>query len=317
MPLPRILEGRLRLPVIAAPMFLVSGPELVIACCKAGVVGTVPAANARPPAEFEKWVEQIEDALGGAPGAAQQFAPWGANISVRRGNERLKADLDICVRHKVPVVITILGKPDRVVEAVHGYGGIVLHDAATERHARNAISAGVDGIIALAGGAGGHTGWQNPFSLVREIRRFWDGCLILAGAISDGYAARAAEVLGADLAYMGTRFTATRESLAPDAMKQMIVDCKATDILTENHLTGLPANYMIPSLVAAGIDVDKLRTGERPDAAGVEDHVKAWRDLWSAGHGVSLIDDIPPVSELVDRLEREYRAACGKGGFGR
>ncbi|UCH73160.1 MAG: nitronate monooxygenase [Rhodospirillales bacterium] len=313
MPLPEILQGRLRLPVIAAPMFLVSGPELLIACCKAGIVGTVPAANARPPLEFEKWVARIETALADAPGAA----PWGANISVRRGNERLEADLDICVRHRIPVVITILGKPDRVVEAVHGYGGIVLHDAATERHARNAIAAGVDGIIALAGGAGGHTGWQNPFSLVREIRRIWDGCLILAGAISDGHAVRAAEVLGADLAYMGTRFTATRESMAPEAMKQMIVDCKATDILTENHLTGLPANYMIPSLEAAGIDVDKLRAGELPDAAGVEDSVKAWRDLWSAGHGVSVIDDVPPVSELVARLEREYRAACGVASFAR
>lgn len=307
MPLPSMLEGRLRLPVIAAPMFLVSGPELVIECCKAGVVGTVPAANARPPAEFEKWVQQIEAALADAPDAA----PWGANISVRRGNERLADDLDICVRHKVPVVITILGKPDRVVEAVHSYGGIVLHDAATERHARNAMAAGVDGIIALAGGAGGHTGWQNPFSLVREIRRFWDGCLILAGAISDGAGIRAAEVLGADLAYMGTRFTATQESLAPEAMKRMIVDCKATDILTENHLTGLPANYMIPSLQAAGIDVAKLRAGETPDAAGVEDNVKTWRDIWSAGHGVSVIDDVPATADLVARLEAEYRAACG------
>ena len=306
MPLPAILEGRLRLPVIAAPMFLVSGPELVIECCKAGIVGTVPAANARPPAEFEKWVARIEAVLANHPGPA----PWGANISVRRGNERLEADLDICVRHRIPVVITILGKPDRVVGAVHSYGGIVLHDAATERHARNAIAAGVDGIIALSGGAGGHTGWQNPFSLVREIRRFWDGCLILAGAISDGYGVRAAEVLGADLAYMGTRFTATKESLAPDAMKRMIVDCKATDILTENHLTGLAANYMIPSLEAAGIDVAKLRAGERPDAAGVEDHVTAWRDLWSAGHGVSVIDDVPETAELVARLEAEYRAAC-------
>ncbi len=312
MPLPSILEGRLRLPVIAAPMFLVSGPDLVIACCKAGIVGTVPAANARPPAAFEAWVEQIEAALAGAPDAAPHFAPWGANISVRRGNERLEEDLDICVRHRIPVVITILGKPDRVVEAVHGYGGIVLHDAATERHARNAMAAGVDGIIALSGGAGGHTGWQNPFSLVREIRRFWDGCLILAGAISDGYAVRAAEVLGADLAYMGTRFTATAESLAPDAMKQMIVDCKATDILTENHLTGLAANYMVPSLEAAGIDVEKLRAGALPDAAGVENSVKAWRDLWSAGHGVSVIDDVPAVAELVDRLEAEYRAACAR-----
>jgi len=308
MPLPSLLEGRLRLPVIAAPMFLVSGPELVIECCKAGVVGTVPAANARPAAEFEKWVLQIEAALADVPNAA----PWGANISVRRGNERLEEDLDICVRHKVPVVITILGKPDRVVEAVHSYGGIVLHDAATERHARNAMAAGVDGIIALAGGAGGHTGWQNPFSLVREIRRFWDGCLILAGAISDGYGVRAAEVLGADLAYMGTRFTATQESLAPEAMKRMIVDCKATDILCENQLTGLPANYMVPSLTAAGIDVEKLRAGEPPDAAGVEDNVRSWRDLWSAGHGVSIIDDVPATADLVQRLEAEYRAASAR-----
>jgi len=307
MPLPRILEGRLRLPVIAAPMFLVSGPELVIEACRAGVVGAVPAANARPAAAFEEWVAAIEAALADAPDAA----PWGANISVHRRNERLEQDLDICVRHRVPVVITILGKPDRVVEAVHSYGGIVLHDASTERYARNAMAAGVDGIIALAGGAGGHTGWQNPFSLVRELRRIWDGCLILAGAISDGQGIRAAEVLGADLAYMGTRFAATAESRAPEAMKRMVVDCKATDILTEDRLTGAPANYMVPSLRAAGIDIDRLRAGAPPDVAGIEDHVKAWRDLWSAGHGVSLIDDVPTTAELVARLEREYRAACG------
>ena len=313
MPLPPALRSRLRLPVVVAPMFLVSSPALVIASCKAGVLGTVPAANARPSSEFEAWVREIDGALAGHADAA----PWGANLSVHRNNARLDEDLDIVVRHKVPVVVTILGKPDRVVRAVHSYGGIVLHDAATERHARNAAAAGVDGIIALAGGAGGHTGWQNPFSLVREIRRFWDGCLILAGAISDGYGIRAAEVLGADLAYMGTRFTATRESAAPEAMKQMIVDCKATDILCERQITGIDANYMIPSLTRMGIDVEKLRAGASPEAAGVEENVRSWRDLWSAGHGVSVIDDIPPVSELVDRLEREYLAACGVPASGR
>jgi len=307
MPLPSILEGKLRLPVIAAPMFLVSGPELVIESCKAGVLGTVPAANARPASEFSAWLDRIEAALADASKAA----PYGVNISVHRTNERFDEDMEIIVRHKVPVVITILGKPDKVVQAVHAYGGIVLHDAVTERHARNAMAAGVDGIIALAGGAGGHTGWQNPFSLVREIRRFWDGCLILAGAISDGYAIRAAEVLGADLAYMGTRFSATVESLAPPEYKRMMVDSSAADILLTDRLTGINANYMRASLEAAGFDIEKLLAGGAPAPSEVLESVKAWRDLWSAGHGVSLIDDIPTTAELVARLEAEYRAASG------
>lgn len=306
MPLPEILKGRLRLPVIAAPMFLVSGPELVIAACRAGVLGTVPAANARPSSQFAEWLAEIEGALSMTPGAA----PYGVNISVNRMNERFDEDMEIIVRHKVPVVITILGKPDSVVDAVHAYGGIVLHDAATERHARNAMAAGVDGIIALAGGAGGHTGWQNPFSLVREIRRFWDGCLILAGAISDGYAVRAAEVLGADLAYMGTRFAATVESLAPDPYKGMMVESRATDILTTDRITGINANYMRPSLEAAGLDIEKLLTGAAPAPSEVLESVKAWRDLWSAGHGVSLIDDIPSTAHLIEKLDSEYRHAC-------
>jgi nitronate monooxygenase len=303
--LPSILQGRLRLPVIAAPMFLVSGPELTIEACKAGVLGTVPAANARPASAFS--------ALADAPAAA----PYGVNISVHRTNERFDDDMETIVRHKVPVVITILGKPDKVVQAVHDYGGIVLHDAATERHARNAMAAGVDGIIALAGGAGGHTGWQNPFSLVREIRRFWDGCLILAGAISDGYAVRAAEILGADLAYMGTRFAATRESLATAAYKRMMVESRAGDILTTDRITGINANYMRASLEAAGFDIEKLLAGEAPAASEVLESVKAWRDLWSAGHGVSLIDDIPTTALLVERLEREYRDASISPAFGR
>ena len=311
MPLPGILEGRLRLPVIAAPMFLVSGPDLVIAACKAGVLGTFPAANARPLAEFEAWLGRIEAELAGAPDAA----PYGVNISVHRTNERFDGEMQSIVRHRSPVVITILGKPDKVVEAVHAYGGIVLHDAVTERHARNAIAAGVDGIIALAGGAGGHTGWQNPFSLVREIRGFWDGCLILAGAISDGYGVRAAEVLGADLSYMGTRFAATAESLATDVCKQMMVDCRAGDILLTDRLTGINANYMAPSLTAAGLDVDKLLAGEAPAPSEILESVKAWRDYWSAGHGVSVIDDIPATAALVARLEAEYRAACAVGAF--
>lgn len=308
MPLPGILEGRLRLPVIAAPMFLVSGPELVIAACKAGVIGSFPALNARPVAEFEAWLDRIEAELDGA-----NAAPHAVNIVVHRSNERFEQELAITVRHKVPVVITILGKPHRVVEAVHGYGGIVLHDAVTERHAQYAMEAGVDGIIALAGGAGGHTGWQNPFSLVREIRRVWDGCLILAGAISDGAGVRAAEVLGADLAYMGTRFAATAESRAPDEQKQMMIDCRAGDILLSDRLTGINANYMAPSLTRAGLDLDKLKAGEAPAAAQVLEAAKAWRDYWSAGHGVSAIDDVPEVGELVARLEAEYRAACGVG----
>ena len=311
MPLPPQLHNRLRLPVIAAPMFLVSGPELVIGACKAGVIGAFPMANARPAAEVEQWLTRIERELDG-----QDAAPYAANIVVHRSNERFAEELAMIVRHETPVVITILCKPHKVVEAVHGYGGIVLHDAASERHAGYAMQAGVDGIIALAGGAGGHTGWQNPFSLVREIRRVWDGCLILAGAISDGYAVRAAEVLGADLAYMGTRFAATRESLAPDAQKQMMVDCRAGDILLTDRLTGINANYMAPSLEAAGIDLAKLLAGSAPEAAGILQATRAWRDYWSAGHGISNIDDIPATADLVARLEKEYRAACGASEHG-
>ncbi len=303
MPLPPQLDNRLRLPVIAAPMFLVSGPELVMEACMAGVLGTLPAANARPVGELDSWIARIESALDG------EAAPFGVNIVVHRTNERFEEEMEIVVRRRVPVVITILGKPRKVVDAVHAYGGIVLHDALTRRHARYAMEAGVDGIIALAGGAGGHTGWQNPFSLVREIRRVWDGCLILAGAISDGYGVRAAEVLGADLAYMGTRFAATKESLISDAQKRMMVECTAADILCTDRLTGVNANYMKPSLEAAGLDIEKLLAGAAPDTAGILESAKAWRDLWSAGHGVSVIDDVPGVAELVDRLEKEYRAA--------
>jgi nitronate monooxygenase len=312
MPLPSILEGRLRLPVIAAPMFLVSGPELTIEACKAGVLGTVPAANARPASAFAAWLERIEAELAAAPDAA----PYGVNIAAHRTNERFDEDMATILRHQVPVVITILGKPDKVVEAVHGYGGIVLHDAATERHARNAMAAGVDGIIALAGGAGGHTGWQNPFSLVREIRRFWDGCLILAGAISDGYGVRAAEILGADLAYMGTRFAATAESRAQPDYKQMMVDSRAGDILATDRITGVTANYLRASLEAAGHDITKLLAGEAPAPSEILESAKAWRDLWSAGHGVTLIDDVPTTAALVERLEAEYRAACDTPAFG-
>jgi nitronate monooxygenase len=294
-------------------MFLVSGPELTIEACKAGVLGTVPAANARPASAFSAWLDQIELALADSPAAA----PYGVNISVHRTNERFDEDMETIISHKAPVVITILGKPDKVVQAVHSYGGIVLHDAATERHARNAMAAGVDGIIALVGGAGGHTGWQNPFSLVREIRRFWDGCLILAGAISDGYGVRAAEVLGADLAYMGTRFAATRESLAPEAYKRMMIESRAGDILTTDRITGINANYMRASLEAAGFDIERMLAREAPAASEVLESVKAWRDLWSAGHGVSLIDDIPTATELVGRLEREYREASTAPAFGR
>ncbi len=304
MPLPPQLDNRLRLPVIAAPMFLVSGPELVIEACRAGVLGALPAANARPIAEFESWIERIESSLDGT-----DAAPFGVNVVVHRTNERFEEEMEIVTRRRVPVVITILGKPHKVADAVHGYGGIVLHDAATVRHARYAMEAGVDGIIALAGGAGGHTGWQNPFSLVREIRRVWDGCLILAGAIADGYGVRAAEVLGADLAYMGTRFAATKESLISDEQKRMMVECGAGDLLCTDRLTGVNANYMKASLERAGLDIENLLAGSAPEAAGILETVKAWRDLWSAGHGVSVIDDIPRVADLVERLEREYRAA--------
>jgi nitronate monooxygenase len=313
MPVPESFRGRFRVPAIAAPMFIVSGPELVIAACRAGVAGSFPALNARPASLLDEWLGEIDAALDvdrrAQPGAV--CAPHGVNLILHRSNERLDEDLATVVRHRVPFVITSLGNPAGVVEAVHGYGGLVFSDVVHAQHARKAAAAGVDGIIAVASGAGGHAGSQSVISLIREIRRFWSGTLIAAGSISDGAAVRAVEVLGADFAYMGTRFIATREALAQPDYKQMLIDSGAGDVVYTDAVSGTNANFLWPSLERAGYQRAQLAAGVgKGKLHGLTEEARAWRDVWSAGHGVATIDDVPTVAKLVERLAAEYRAAC-------
>ncbi len=313
MTLPSAFRGNLRVPAIAAPMFLVSGPELVIATCKAGVAGSLPSLNARPARQLDDWLGRIDAALAEHREAHPDApcAPYGVNLILHPSNARLQEDLALLVKHRVPFVITSLGHPGQVARVVHEYGGLVFSDVIHAHHARKAAEAGVDGVIAVAAGAGGHAGTQSPFSLIREIREFWDGALVLGGAISDGASIRAAELMGADLAYMGTRFIATRESMAQDEYKQMLVDCSAGDIVYTDAISGTNANFMWPSLQQAGFDRAELAAGHgKGKLHGISDEARAWRDVWSAGHGVATIHDVPPVAELVDRLAQEYLAAC-------
>lgn len=308
---------KLRLPVIAAPMFLVSGPELVIAACRSGIVGTFPCLNARESQDFEHWLEQIESALGRAGGASSAGLPaiYGVNLISHQSNSRFQTDLEIIGKHQVPLVITSLGHPGSVVEAVHSYGGMVFHDVTTARHARKAISSGVDGIIAVGSGAGGHAGTQNIISLIREIREFWDGILIAGGAIGDGFSIRAMEILGANFAYVGTRFVATQESLAPQEYKQMLINSGAQDIVYTDRISGVNANFLKPSLERLGIDLTKgVSDATFAHSAG---DAKAWKHIWSAGHGVANIHDIPSVSQLVERFIDEYAQACQLPQWGR
>lgn len=292
-------------------MFLVSFPPLVTAQCKAGVVGTFPHVNARTSDQFDEWLTQIQADLDAFkrnnPSAC--VAPFGVNLIVHRTNPRFEPDLEIVASHKVPLVITSLGNPARVVETVHAYGGVVFCDVINAEHAKKSIDAGVDGIICIGGGAGGHASAQSSFSLVREIREFWDGCLVLGGGISDGYQIRAAEVLGADLAYMGTRFIASEESEAQDEYKQMLVSCTVKDLIYTDRISGVHANFLLPSL--ARFDIDPAALPEKkPDMSGLgEMGAKAWKDIWSAGHGIATIQDVPSVDNLVRKLSKEYGAA--------
>ena len=312
MSVPALLKHKLSVPVLGAPMFLVSFPPLVTAQCRAGVIGAFPHVNARPSAQLEQWLTEIETNLHEYKAAhpAAKVAPHAVNLIVHRTNARYAPDLEIIVAHKVPLVITCLGDPRRAIEAVHGYGGIVFCDVINALHARKAIEAGADGLICVGGGAGGHASNQSAFSLVREVREFWDGCLVLGGSISDGHQIRAAEVLGADLAYMGTRFIATRESQAQDAYKQMIVDCGVKDIIYSDQFSGVFANFLLPSITRYGID-PKTLPKKSADMSGLSDtEARTWKDIWSAGHGIATIHDVPSVAELVGRLAAEYRAAC-------
>lgn len=305
MSVPDAFRGRLRVPAIAAPMFLVSGPELVIATCRAGMAAAFPSLNARPLAQFGEWLERMDEALG------PQDAPYGVNLILHASNARLKDDFALCVAHRVPFVITSLGHPGEVVEAVHSYGGLVFSDVIHAHHARKAAQAGVDGIIAVASGAGGHAGTQSVLSLIREIRGFWDGVLIAGGAVSDGHAIRAVEVLGADFAYMGTRFIATLESMAQPEYKDMLVASSARDIVYTDVVSGTNANFLWPSLERAGFSREQAQAGSgKAHIKDLGDEARAWRDIWSAGHGVSEIGEVLPVAELVSRLAREYQGAC-------
>lgn len=299
MPLLDALAG-LRVPVIAAPMFLASGPDLVVACCNAGVVGTFPSLNQRTTEGFEAWLAEIRGRL--APGAA----PFGVNLIVHRSNPRVEADLAAVVRHRVPLVITSLGAVPDVVRAVQSYGGLVFHDVIHRRHAEKAAEAGVDGIVAVAAGAGGHAGSLSPFALVQEIREVFAGPIALSGAISTGAQVAAARVMGADLAYLGTRFLATRESMVAPAYKEMVVGAKAADIVYTPNISGVHANFLRPSILAAGLDPDDLP----PHAAlDMEAESKAWSRIWSAGQGAGGVRDIPAAADLCARLAAEYRAA--------
>jgi nitronate monooxygenase len=313
MPLPEALAGRLRLPVIGAPMFIVSGAELVIEQCKAGIVGAFPALNARPQEALDRWLTRIETELDAhrAADPAAKVAPFAVNQILHGSNSRLDADLDVCVAHRVPIVITSLRAPHRVVDRVHGYGGLVFHDVISLRHAEKALEAGVDGLILVCAGAGGHAGTLSPFALVNEVRRVYDGTLVLSGAITNGAGILAAQAMGCDLAYLGTRFIATREANADERYKRMIVEASAADIAYTPFFSGVHGSYLKPSIRAAGLDPDSLPAAPagRMDYAKREERPKAWRDIWSAGQGVGSIDSVVGVGDLVDRLEREYRAA--------
>jgi nitronate monooxygenase len=314
MPLPPLLDGRLTLPVIGAPMFIVSGPELVIAQCKAGVVGSFPALNARPKELLAEWIVRIKSELeahrAAHPGA--RVAPFAVNQIAHKSNDRLEHDVEICVRHEVPIIITSLRAPADVVKAVHAYGGIVLHDVINVRHAEKALEEGVDGLILVCAGAGGHAGTLSPFALLSEVRQFFGGPVCLAGAIATGASILAAQAMGADLAYVGTRFIATEEANAAPAYKQMLVDSTAKDIGYSSLFTGVHGNYLKPSIAAAGLDPDNLPSADKSTmnfGSGGGALTKAWRDIWGAGQGVGSIKDAPKVAALVARLRAEYDEA--------
>ncbi|WP_417543755.1 NAD(P)H-dependent flavin oxidoreductase [Marinobacter sp.] len=305
----------LRLPLVAAPMFLISGPELALACCREGIVGSFPALNQRTSEGFEEWLVQMSEGLGKLKeeNPEASIAPYAVNLIVHHSNPRWQADLELCAKHQVPIVITSLGAASQVVETVHSYGGVVFHDVTNQKHARKAAEAGVDGVIAVAAGAGGHAGTINPIVLVHEIREVFDGTILLAGGLSHGEDILAAQALGADLAYMGTRFINTTESQAEDAYRTMIIESVSSDIIHTPAVSGIPASFMRQSLEAAGFQMDKLnQSGEinyGEKLKPIDDEAKAWKTVWSAGQGVSQITDVLSVEALVSRLKQEYQAA--------
>lgn len=306
MAIPASLNRNLALPVLCAPMFIVSNPELVIAQCRAGLIGSFPALNARPQAALDEWLNRIKTALAADPHAA----PFAVNQIIHPSNERLADDMALCVKHEVPLIITSLSAPTAIVPQVHAYGGQVFHDVISVRHAEKALEAGVDGLILVCAGAGGHAGTLSPFALVGEIRKFYDGPLALSGSITNGRAILAAQAMGADLAYIGTRFIATAEANAVDAYKAAIVESAAADVVYTPYFTGVHGNYLQKSIVAAGLDPANLPDRDKSAMNfGAASAAKAWKDIWGAGQGVGTIDSVLPAGEVVAHMKEEYRAA--------
>ena len=318
MPLPPVL-ARLPLPIIGSPLFIISNPKLVIAQCQAGVVGSMPALNARPASQLDEWLAEITETLAAYDAAHPDApsAPFAINQIVHQSNDRLEQDMALCAKYKVPIIITSLGARTDVNDAVHGWGGVVLHDIINNAFARKAIEKGADGLIAVAAGAGGHAGTKSPFALIQEIRQWFDGPLALSGSIASGGAVLAAQAMGADFAYIGSAFIATDEARASEAYKQCIVDSNSDDIVYSSLFTGVHGNYLKPSIRAAGLDPDQLPESDPSAMNFGGDAKKAWKDIWGCGQGIGAIDAVVPAAERVARLRREYEAArarlCGLG----
>lgn len=311
MAIPAFLENRLSLPVIAAPLFIISHPPLTLVQCLAGVIGAFPALNARPKEQLDDWLAELTEKLAAARAAepTRRIAPYAVNQIVHSSNDRLDHDMQLCEKYKSPMLITSLRAPGDVVKQAHAWGGIVMHDVISVRHAEKALEAGVDGLILVCAGAGGHAGMLSPFALVREVRRFYDGPIALSGAIAHGASILAAQAMGADFAYMGTRFIATQEARAVDAYKQMIVDSTAQDIVYSSLFTGIHGNYLKDSVRKAGLNPDNLPSADKTAMNFGQGAVKAWKDIWGSGQGVGQMDDVPATAVLVERLKAEYREA--------
>lgn len=315
--LPDILKDNLRLPVIGSPMFIVSNPTLVTAQCKAGIVGSFPALNARPQSLLKDWIREIKDDLAAykEENPTAKVAPFAVNQICHITNDRLMADMETCVEEQVPIIITSLRPPQEIVDAAHSYGGLVYHDVINMRHARKAAEEGVDGLILVAAGAGGHAGTLSPFAIVREVKKWFDGTILLSGAIGDGFCVASALAMGADLAYIGSRFIATKEANAEEEYKQMLVDSAADDIVYSSLFTGVHGNYLKPSVSQAGFDPDNLPEADKTSmnfGSGGNTDAKAWKDIWGCGQGIGNIESIETIGDVVDSLEAEYKEAIAE-----
>ena len=317
MPIPDSIKDNISIPVIGAPLFLISVPDLVIAQCKAGIIGSFPALNARPQHVLEEWIVRIKTELKEyqEQNPDKKVAPFAVNQICHGSNDRLQGDMEICVKHEVPIIITSLRPPAEVVEAAHSYGGLVFHDVINVRHAKKAADMGVDGLILVCAGAGGHAGALSPFALLREVKSWFDGTIILSGSIGDGYSVASALALGADFAYLGTRFIATHEANAEPEYKQMLIESSASDIVYSNLFTGVLGNYLKPSIQNAGLDPDNLPTADKSAmnfGSGGNTDSKAWKDIWGSGQGIGLIEDAPTVESLVERIRAEFNEATSE-----